>query len=455
MNSARLRTCHYERLESDWYHAEIPLSLQSYLSLYNPTGVEPVPNSALINNNANTTFQFVPGKTYRLRIISMTALALFHFYIDGHVMDIIEVDGTDVNRQTVTSLVVATAQRYSVLVQAKNQTTTNYLMHADMDPMMFDAVPPTLNPTNVIYSANAPFLPTPPGDWSSVDDTTLVPVIPEGTAPPDNSYTLTADFQVYDDGINHGAFNNLPFQFPKTPSLFTELSMGTLATDPAVYGPNSGAIVLKYLNMIQIVLNNNDVGHHPFHLHGHKFQVIGRSDGLYNSSNPYPEPANPIRRDTVQVPAGGNVVIRFRADNPGVWLYVFSFPPSFNTPLPPFNVTCRLLYYLTPRSLHCHIQWHMEAGLAMPFIEAPERAQARIHLPQVFLDQCRELNINPMGNAAGNNGTDFSGLQSGPQMIVEFGSRAYGALAACVISAVIGMGTVIWYAKEDKIKKVE
>lgn len=105
--------------------------------------------------------------------------------------------------------------------------------------------------------------PLPPGDWSSFDDTSLVPVIAQGTAAPDVVYTLTANFQVYDDAINHGAFNKIPFQFPNTPQLFTTLSMGSLAVNPAVYGPNSNAIVLNHLQMVELVLNNNDTGTHP------------------------------------------------------------------------------------------------------------------------------------------------------------------------------------------------
>jgi iron transport multicopper oxidase len=43
--------------------------------------------------NENATITFVPGKTYRLRVINMSALAMFHFYIDGHDIRIIEADG--------------------------------------------------------------------------------------------------------------------------------------------------------------------------------------------------------------------------------------------------------------------------------------------------------------------------------------------------------------------------
>jgi FtsP/CotA-like multicopper oxidase with cupredoxin domain len=40
-------------------------------------------------------------------------------------------------------------------------------------------------------------------------------------------------------------------------------------------------------------------------------------------------------RDTVQIPSRGYAILRFRADNPGVWL------------------------------LHCHVAWHAATGMAM------------------------------------------------------------------------------------------
>ena len=59
------------------------------------------------------------------------------------------------------------------------------------------------------------------------------------------------------------------------------------------------------------------------HLHGHTFQVVYRSEadaGPYNDSMQLTFPENPMRRDTVQVKPNGFVILRFRADNPGIWL---------------------------------------------------------------------------------------------------------------------------------------
>lgn len=79
---------------------------------------------------------------------------------------------------------------------------------------------------------------------------------------------------------------------------------------------------------------------HPIHLHGHDFALLAQSKQPWddvcqdegdickgekhkltpdklNCANPYFNCDNPPRRDSVLLPAGGFVVIAFKADNPG------------------------------------------------------------------------------------------------------------------------------------------
>lgn len=51
---------------------------------------------------------------------------------------------------------------------------------------------------------------------------------------------------------------------------------------------------------------------------------------------------NPTRRDTTMLPAKGWLVLAFRSDNPGAWLF------------------------------HCHIAWHASQGFGMQFVERVE-----------------------------------------------------------------------------------
>jgi iron transport multicopper oxidase len=69
-----------------------------------------------------------------------------------------------------------------------------------------------------------------------------------------------------------------------------------------------------------------DSGKHPFHLHGHHFQTLVRTAdeaGVFDATNTSQTayPAIPMRRDTLVLKPDGNLVIRFKANNPGVWLF--------------------------------------------------------------------------------------------------------------------------------------
>ena len=59
---------------------------------------------------------------------------MWQFYLDGHSMQVIELDGVDVEPFPVEHLSISVAQRYSVLVTALNATDSNYAVHANMGP---------------------------------------------------------------------------------------------------------------------------------------------------------------------------------------------------------------------------------------------------------------------------------------------------------------------------------
>ncbi|KAG0164114.1 hypothetical protein DFQ30_010503 [Apophysomyces sp. BC1015] len=375
---------------SDWYHAQSSENLAIFMSVNNPTGAEPVPQSGLIMDNANSSLTFTPGKTYRLRLINVSAFSRFYFSIDGHELDLIETDGVDIQRTTVDSVYLSAAQRLSVLVKAKNETSLNYYMHADMDTAMFDTVPASLQPNitaPIYYDRNhSQFSPSQDiGMASTFDDIGLRPLIVQSAVQPDHQLNLTFNFSVTTDGTNRGFFNGVPYLPPKVPSLNTLLTEGDYALEPTVYGPQTAAYILNHLDMVEVIINNLDNSDHPFHLHGHTFQVVARGDGVYDGTNKSIawHLDNPLRRDTIMVPTGNFTIIRFRADNPGVWFF------------------------------HCHIEWHMESGLDATFIEAPKVAQERMTLPQSLYDICTASGMSPTGNAAGKQGLDLSGAPSG------------------------------------------
>lgn len=97
------------------------------------------------------------------------------------------------------------------------------------------------------------------------------------------------------------------------------------------------------IQVLDIIISNFDDGAHPFHLHGNKFWVLASGLGYPPSSWSSGVPSDAvdlsaaIKRDTATVEAFGWTLLRVVADNPGVWAF------------------------------HCHVSWHMEAGLMMAF----------------------------------------------------------------------------------------
>jgi iron transport multicopper oxidase len=273
-----------------------------------------------------------------------------------------------------------------------------------------------------------------------INDTEFRPVEKRPSVTPDVEFELHAFFDTYDDGTNRASFtapgfyDNSTFTSPKVPSMFTALSMGNDSTMESIYGHQTNVITLKHNDMVQVSVFNWDAGFHPFHLHGHEFQVIEKSFDV-TSDDPVVNPEtvdvqdNPARRDTITIPPGGKVVLRWRADNPGAWFF------------------------------HCHIDWHLSSGLAAVFIEAPEQMQEKLTVPQFMLDQCAAQNIPTTGNVVGKmSTTDTKGEAWGPVPLkMGWTPKAIGALAGCIITFLVGVISIIWYGhgslSEDELEE--
>ena len=128
---------------SDWYHDNMPSLIESFISVTNPSGAEPVPDAALMNDSQNITLSVRPGKTYLFHIVNMGAFASQYFWFEGHSMRVVEVDGVYTEEAETDMLYLTVAQRYSVLVTMTNDTSTNYAIIGSMDtvgPLLFIAI---------------------------------------------------------------------------------------------------------------------------------------------------------------------------------------------------------------------------------------------------------------------------------------------------------------------------
>jgi iron transport multicopper oxidase len=107
--------------------------ISTFFNKANPTGAEPVPQSALMNDTQNLTVSVQPGKTYLFHFANIGAFAGQYVWIEGHNMSIVEVDGIYTDLAEASVIYIAAAQRYSVLVTTKNDTSANFPIVSSMD----------------------------------------------------------------------------------------------------------------------------------------------------------------------------------------------------------------------------------------------------------------------------------------------------------------------------------
>ena len=129
----------------------------------------------------------------------------------------------------------------------------------------------------------------------------------------------TALLQAHFAGRSNGVYaTDLP-AFPLTPFNYT----GTPPPNNTNVMNGTKVAVLPFGASVELVLQDTSIlgaESHPLHLHGFNFFVVGQGFGNFDPAN---DPAkfnlvDPVERNTVGVPAGGWVAIRFRADNPGL-----------------------------------------------------------------------------------------------------------------------------------------
>ncbi|KAK3844505.1 MAG: multi-copper oxidase laccase-like protein [Linnemannia gamsii] len=412
---------------SDHYHTDSGSLVAWYLSTASE-GVEPVPDNGLINgrksfdcsmapealfpttpgsgygknrclsNAPRAVFEVEQGLRYRIRIINTGSFADFKVSVDEHELTVIEADGVDMVPVTVQRVPVHVAQRYSVLLAANHQTYTtmataggakmgkSFWIRAEMNTNCFNVENPALEPSvKAILRYKAGPTPTSANsasyttenkndrsnnkkmksleipnskDWEAsawsphCDDLRaemLKPFFARDAPEADIQVVLEMSFMtISHDRVNKGYVNRTSWT-PQAhnPTLFQVVDGGGGEGSMAVFNKSSQLVVtLNTVQNVELVVNNLDEGAHPFHLHGHVFYVVSTGDGSYMPGRSPLQTKNPLRRDTVTIPPFGYVVLRFVSDNPGLWAF------------------------------HCHIDWHMAAGLMMQFLALPSQVKA-------------------------------------------------------------------------------
>ncbi|KAI0429391.1 multicopper oxidase-domain-containing protein [Xylaria sp. FL1042] len=365
-----------------------------------------------------------PGERYRLRFVNVGGFAWFQVAVDNHDdLQIVEVDGTIVEPILGSPLLISPGQRYSAVLRADQQEGSFWLRARMVTSCFAEQTLPEngleearaiVRYTNSLHTRHGDH-----DDDEEAEDThdedekkedmalphttselpfltvcrDLTPATSFQPSPQqpalevaDHSWNFRVNLAIGDWRLQRGVFNSSSFRPNlKNPTLHRVLDglaqnnesfalegVNTVAFD----GESELVISNNKLETVDVILQNMDENSHPFHLHGAKMWVLGAGHGYfpgYKALGFLPDgkglldPANktiirnPLKRDTVTVEGFGWALLRFVADNPGVWLF------------------------------HCHVIWHSEAGMGMQFlsrvddlrdVQIPEEARKLCNAPE-------------------------------------------------------------------------
>ncbi|KAJ7291783.1 laccase [Mycena rebaudengoi] len=331
---------------ADWYHAPVvtlgpvPTLVSTLINGFGRYAGGPTSQLAVVS--------VTKGRRYRFRLVSLSCDPNFIFSIDGHSMTIIEVDSVNHKPLTVDSIQIFAGQRYSFVLNA-NQNVTNYWIRtvANGGTAGFD---------NGINSAILRYVGAPIADPVTPVATSTIPLIEQNLHPlsepkvPGRPVPGGADVNInLNIAVDFAAFrfqvNGAEYAPPTAPVLLQILSGARLATELL---PAGSVYTLPPNKVIEVSIPGGSPGApHPFHLHGHNFYVVrSASNDTYNFIDP------PVRDVVTTGPlTTDNTTIRFVTDNAGPWF------------------------------LHCHIDFHLEIGLAIVFAEDTPTVGKSIHPP--------------------------------------------------------------------------
>ncbi|XP_059140381.1 uncharacterized protein LOC131928383 [Physella acuta] len=345
-----------------------------------------------------SSFTVTPGKKYRFRLISAgIANCPIQFSIDDHTMNVIASDGNYLKPFITDSITINGGERFDFILFADKTSalrqywirTRGYNNCANFKAgqtaiLKYDGAPNELPPEPTQWENGIrdgihlnPAFPVPPNgsaeikDMKSYDDGDIDLL----TSIPDKKFYLAIDFVPIDNlRAHHLQFypfnasskfyspqiNFITSEMPQSPPLtqFDDVPQSEYCNAETVQKQCTKewcACVHMYQvalgDLVELVIVDEGKpahAYHPLHLHGHRFRVVAMDrlgdsvsmdtikeldkNGLINRTT-----SNAPLKDTIIIPDGGYTILRFRADNPGIWLF------------------------------HCHIEFHAETGMSLVF----------------------------------------------------------------------------------------
>ncbi|XP_062159764.1 putative laccase-9 [Alnus glutinosa] len=399
---------------AEWFNGDV----KKLIDLAMETGAAPTPSDAYAingqpgfpNNCSNeTSYRLLvqPGKTYFLRLVNAVMNEEMFFGIAKHKLTVVAQDGAYIKPITTSYIMITPGQTMDILLTA-NQAASYYYIAAT--PFFDSATPFNSANTSAILEYTGIYTPpiSPPypnlpnvTDKDAADNfTTRIRSLASREHPihvPKKitkqiiitvsvNLILCANASCGGPGGNRlaASLNNISFDtpsidilqayyrnlsgvfdrdFPSKPPIVFDFT-GDVGNNILYPSVGTKAKLIKYGEAVEIVFQGTNIGNaenHPMHLHGFSFYLVGMGYGNFDNVTS-PRTFNlkdPPEVNTIGVPKSGWAVIRFVADNPGVWF------------------------------MHCHLERHASWGMdTVLIVENGPTKETSIRPPPPNLPTC-------------------------------------------------------------------
>ena len=324
------------------------------------------------------------GKQIRIRLINAASGIPFRFWIDQHNLTIVARDSIEIIPVTVPHVQIPIGQRLDLIIHCNQDPYVNYTIfvasrNSYQPPDNITGATPSMlgralliysnlsNYTNQIFSIEIPT--TANANDLFFEYKYLKPLKSRLSSPAIRRVILSFEVlwnnRTGIDALEEWSINGITFEPPKEPLLHANYFDGTykysLANERIGRVNNTHATHIQYFEYGQtyeILMINYDPQLHPWHLHGYTVDFItaGKIPGIsttpcrqrrrrntnefnFDDILPSLNSTPPVMSvgDSFNIPRESYVVFRFTANNPGPWFF------------------------------HCHMEWHIWAGMALVF----------------------------------------------------------------------------------------
>ncbi|XXG46847.1 hypothetical protein AAC387_Pa02g1587 [Persea americana] len=331
----------YTILAGDWFksnHTALRYILDSGNNL-------PFPDGLLINGRGANGYTFTvdQGKTYRFRISNVGLTTSINFRIQGHMMKLVEVEGSHTLQNSYSSLDIHLGQTYSVLVTADQPPQDYYIAVSTR------FTNPVLSSTSILHYSNSggrvagppPGGPTIQIDWSLNQARSIRwNLSASGPRPnPQGSYHYgmintsrtirLANSAPIINGKQRYAVNSVSFipadtplkvaDFYKISGVFYPGSIPSYPTGGGGYLQTS-VMEANFRDYVEIVFENSEDTVQSWHINGYSFFVVGMDGGQWTPASRLGyNLRDTVARCTVQVYPKSWSAIYMALDNVGMW----------------------------------------------------------------------------------------------------------------------------------------